>query len=94
VASDPIWTPLLATAPDPSYPGAHSTISGAGAAVLDSFFGKPDRIQVLPNVARSFDGYAAAAAEAGLSRIYGGVHVRSDHTGGDSSLARMSPGLC
>jgi membrane-associated phospholipid phosphatase len=86
VLSDSAWTPLLATAPDPSYPGAHSAISGAGAAVLDRFFGKHDRIQVksdaLPGVVRSFDGYDAAAGEAGLSRIYGGVHFRSDHTAG------------
>jgi len=86
VVGDPTWTPLLATAPDPAYPGAHSTISAAGAAVLDRFFGKHDRIQVrsdaLPGVVRSFDGYDAAASEAGLSRIYGGVHFRSDHTAG------------
>ena len=37
---------LLATAPDPSYPGAHSAISGAGAAVLAGFFGDNDRITV------------------------------------------------
>ena len=39
---DPAWTPLAATAPDPSYPGAHSTISAAGAVVLASFFGDRD----------------------------------------------------
>jgi hypothetical protein len=56
---DPTWTPLLATAADPSYPGAHSAISSAGAAVLSSFFGDHDRIQVtsdvLPGVIRTFD---------------------------------------
>ena len=30
----PDWTPLSNTAPDPSYPGAHGTISAAGADVL------------------------------------------------------------
>lgn len=83
---DPTWTPLLATAPDPSYPGAHSAISGAGAAVLSSFFGDHDRItvtsDVLPGVVRTFDSYDAAATEAGLSRIYGGVHTRIDHEAG------------
>jgi hypothetical protein len=85
-AGDPSWTPLLATAPDPSYPGAHSAISGAGAAVLASFFGDHDRIMVtsdvLPGVTRSFNSYSAAASEAGLSRIYGGVHTRIDHEAG------------
>ena len=86
IAGDTTWTPLLVTAADPSYPGAHSAISAAGAAVLSSFFGDHDRIQVtsdvLPGVVRSFDGYTAAATEAGLSRIYGGVHTRIDHLAG------------
>jgi hypothetical protein len=83
---DPNWTPLLATAPDPSYPGAHSAISGAAAAVLASFYGDHDKLSVtsdvLPGVTRSFNSYSAAAAEAGLSRIYGGVHTRIDHEAG------------
>jgi PAP2 superfamily len=83
---DPSWTPLLNTAADPSYPGAHSAISGAGAAILTSFFGKQDQVKVtsdaLPGVVRSFDGYDAAAGEAGLSRIFGGVHFRFDHEAG------------
>jgi membrane-associated phospholipid phosphatase len=83
---DPTWTPLLNTAPDPSYPGAHSAISSAGAAVLASFFGDQNHISVtsdvLPGVVRNFDSYSAAATEAGLSRIYGGVHTRLDHVAG------------
>ena len=84
--ADPNWTPLLATAPDPSYPGAHSAISGAAAAVLINFYGDHDKIDVtsdvLPNVTRKFNSYSAAASEAGLSRIYGGVHTRTDHEAG------------
>jgi len=83
---DPTWTPLLNTAPDPSYPGAHSAISSAGAAVLASFFGDHNNISVasdvLPGVIRTFDSYSAAATEAGLSRIFGGVHTRLDHVAG------------
>ena len=85
-AGDPTWTALLLTAADPSYPGAHSAISGAAAAVLSSVFGAHDRItvtsDVLPGVVRTFDSYSAAATEAGLSRIYGGVHTRIDHEAG------------
>ena len=83
---DPTWNPLLNTAPDPSYPGAHSAISSAGAAVLASFFGDHNNISVasdvLPGVIRTFDSYSAAATEAGLSRIFGGVHTRLDHVAG------------
>jgi len=86
MAGEPAWTPLLATAADPSYPGAHSAISSAGAAVLAKYFGDHDRISVtsdvLPGVVRNFDSYSAAATEAGLSRIYGGVHTRIDHVAG------------
>jgi hypothetical protein len=39
--ANPTWLPQpLKTAGDPSYPGAHATISEAAAFVLDSFFGK------------------------------------------------------
>ena len=83
---DPTWTPLATTAPDPSYPGAHSTISAAGAAVLSEFFGHGARLEVtsdaMPGVVRSFDSYDAAATEAGLSRIFAGQHTRLDHVAG------------
>src|SRR5258707_776189 len=50
VVGDPTWTPLAPTAPDPSYPSAHGVISGAGAAVLSSFFPKKDPIRVTSDV--------------------------------------------
>jgi hypothetical protein len=83
---DPTWTPLAVTAADPSYPGAHSTISAAGATVLSAFFGDRDDIQVssgaLPGVVRTFDRYSDVATEAGLSRIFAGQHTRIDHQAG------------
>jgi membrane-associated phospholipid phosphatase len=83
---DPTWTPLAVTAADPSYPGAHSTISAAGATVLSAFFGNQDQISVtsdvLPGVVRTFSNYNDVATEAGLSRIYAGQHTRIDHEAG------------
>jgi membrane-associated phospholipid phosphatase len=83
---DPTWTPFAPTALDPSYPGAHSTISAAGATVLSTFFGKQDQIRltsdVLPGVVRSFTSYNDVATEAGLSRIYAGQHTLIDHEAG------------
>jgi len=85
-AGDPTWTPLAVTAADPSYPGAHSTISAAGATVLSAFFGDRDDIRVtstaLPGVVRTFDRYSDVATEAGLSRIFAGQHTRIDHQAG------------
>jgi membrane-associated phospholipid phosphatase len=84
--ADPNWTPLATTALDPSYPGAHSTISAAGALVLSSFFGDGNTIavtsDVVPGVVRTFDSYRDVAMEAGLSRIFAGQHTRIDHVAG------------
>jgi membrane-associated phospholipid phosphatase len=85
--ADPNWLPLAGTTPaDPSYPGAHSTLSAAGADVLGSFFGDRQSFSLTspaaPGVTRSFTSFAAAAQEAGLSRIYAGVHTRIDHVAG------------
>jgi PAP2 superfamily protein len=85
--ADPNWLPLAGNTPaDPSYPGAHSTISAAGADVLANFFGDQQSFAItspaLPGVTRSFDSFSAAANEAGLSRIYAGVHTRLDHVAG------------
>jgi membrane-associated phospholipid phosphatase len=85
--ADPNWLPLAGNTPaDPSYPGAHSTVSAAGAEVLASFYGDHQRFSVtspaLPGVTRSFSSLSAAVQEAGLSRIYAGVHTRIDHVAG------------
>jgi membrane-associated phospholipid phosphatase len=86
ITGDPNWTPLANTPADPSYPGAHSVISEAGATVLTSFFGKDAQIEVTSDVlagtVRVFSSYQAVATEAGLSRIYAGVHTRIDHVAG------------
>jgi membrane-associated phospholipid phosphatase len=81
------WLPLSTkTAPDPSYPGAHSAISKAGATVLSSYFGNQFTFDVtsesLAGVTRHFTSFSAAGEEAGLSRIYAGQHFRTDHVAG------------
>jgi membrane-associated phospholipid phosphatase len=86
--ADPNWLPEVGnTTPDPSYPGAHAVISASGASVLISFFRENHfdfnvTSEVLPGVDRSFTSFSAAAEEATLSRIFGGVHFRSDLTTG------------
>jgi membrane-associated phospholipid phosphatase len=84
---DADWLPLTTkTAPDPSYPGAHSTISFAGAEVLRFYFGDKFVFDVtsesVQGVKRHFSRFSAAAQEAGLSRIYAGQHFRTDHIAG------------
>lgn len=84
---DATWTPLLVTPPFPEYVSGHSTFSGAGAAVLAAFFGTDDiafttESDALPGVTRSFSSFSGAAAEAGVSRIYGGIHFQSANEDG------------
>ena len=76
------------TTPDPSYPGAHAVISKAGASVLNFFF--KDRqldfqvtSEVMPGTERSFTNFSASAHEATMSRIFAGVHFRSDLVSGE-----------
>ena len=87
-AADPEWTPLSATAPDPSYPGAHGTVSAAAADVLSSIYGNEFAFSVtspaLPGVARSFVSFSEAAHEATVSRIYNGNHTRLDQVAGEN----------
>jgi membrane-associated phospholipid phosphatase len=83
----PAWLPLSTkTAPDPSYPGAHSALSKAAATILSVYFGDDVTFDVtseaLAGVTRHFTSFSAAAEEAGLSRIYAGQHFRSDHIAG------------
>jgi hypothetical protein len=87
---DANWLPEVGnTTPDPAYPGAHGVVSAAGATVLMSVLGK-DQLdysvssEVLPGVERSFQSFSAAAEEATLSRIFAGVHFRSDLTSGQA----------
>jgi hypothetical protein len=83
---DRAWEPLATTPADPSYPGAHSDLSFAAAAVLAGFFGDSEHFTVsaptLKGVVHTFDRFSDAATEAGLSRIYAGVHTRTDHEAG------------
>ncbi len=87
LVADPDWTPLLATPPFPAYTSGHSSFSGAAAAALAEFFGT-DRVRFtttsdgLPGVTRSFTRFSEAANEAGMSRIYGGIHWAFDNTAG------------
>ena len=86
--ADPNFLPEVGnTTPDPSYPGAHAVISAAGESVLVSVLGKNHfdftvTSEVMKGVERSFRSFSASDEEATLSRIFAGVHFRSDLTTG------------
>jgi hypothetical protein len=82
IAAD--WLPLIGTPPFPEYGSGHSTGSGAAASVLNSMFGEnvsftdyTHETAGLP--ARSFNSFNEAAAEAAVSRLYGGIHYRQSN---------------
>jgi hypothetical protein len=86
---DATWLPEGGknTAPDPSYPGAHATISAAAAEILESFFKTDDfdfnvTSEVMAWVERSFTSFSAAFQEASFSRVLAGQHFSSDEMAG------------
>ncbi len=79
---DPKFEALLITPPFPEYPSGHSTQSGAAAVVLTAFYGEnfafSDATHERDGLkARSFRSFWEAANEAGISRLYGGIHFRA-----------------
>ena len=86
---DSLWTPLLVTPPFSEYTSGHSTFSGAAEPVLNSVFGADfgfaDRGDKLVNSLRTYENFAQAADESGISRIYGGIHFMSANVDGLSS---------
>lgn len=108
------WLPLLKTPPFPTYTSGHSTFSGAAATVLNGIFGesvafesttdpqnapsqRPLAYQYITK--RQFSSFWQAAEEAGMSRIYGGIHFSFDNTAGldlgstvaDAALMLLQP---
>lgn len=79
---DENWEPILQTPPFPEYTSGHSVVSGSAATVLTNIFG--DNFSFLDNTelpyglpVRSFKSFNAAAQEAAISRMYGGIHYRA-----------------
>jgi hypothetical protein len=79
---DQNWDPFLQTPPFPEYTSGHSVVSNCIASVLTNIFG--DNFEFLDNyeksyigIERRFSSFNSAAAEASISRLYGGIHFRS-----------------
>jgi hypothetical protein len=76
---DPQWKPFLQTPPFPEYLSGHSVVSGASSVILSHYFGEKftykDTVeQEFGLTPRSFQSFRQAAAEAAVSRFYGGIH--------------------
>jgi membrane-associated phospholipid phosphatase len=67
---DPSIKTMIGLPNFPAYPSGHSTFSAAAAIVLGNIF------------PQNADAFAGMAEEAGISRLYGGIHYPSDISGG------------
>jgi len=79
---DDEWKPILQTPPFPEYTSGHSVVSGSAATVLTEIFG--DNFDFVDDTElpyglpiRPFSSFKAAAQEAAISRMYGGIHYRA-----------------
>jgi PAP2 superfamily len=75
------WMPILVTPPFPEYTSGHSVFSGAASETLTTLFGDnigfTDSTEVQFGMpARTFKSFNEAAAQAAISRMYGGIHYR------------------
>ena len=84
---DQNWTTVLPTPPFPEYVSAHSGQSAAVLATLEALYG--DNVSFVDH-AHDADGFAPrpfarifdAAVEAGISRLYAGIHFQSGNLNG------------
>jgi membrane-associated phospholipid phosphatase len=84
---DTAWTPLIATPGFQSYVSGHSTFSAAASQILTDFYGTDamnfcSKQELDSTISRCFKSFSQAADEAGVSRIYGGIHWQFDNVAG------------
>jgi hypothetical protein len=91
---DPEWRPYIQTPPFPSYTSGHSVISAAAAVVMTDIYGENFSFRDTSSTEfgiqpRSFTSFMQASLEAGMSRVYGGIHYRADIDAGTTSGVKV-----
>ncbi len=86
---DAQWIPLIPNPPFPEYTSGHSTQSGSAAKVLASIFGENYAFTDMTHTRlelglapRSFTNFYQMAEEAGISRVYAGIHFPNSNVQG------------
>jgi hypothetical protein len=80
---DPTWQPLDATPQHPEYPCAHCLLSGAAAALIESYGGLQDVQEIsltsptTPGITHRWKSLEAFQDEVANSRVWAGFHYRS-----------------
>ncbi len=89
-AANPAWQPFIPTPPYPDFPSNHAVFSSSVAFALGSLFGHntpfvnhtyegvmADLGSGLVNLGtRTYPSFEAMSQEIGISRLYGGIHIR------------------
>jgi hypothetical protein len=75
---DPDFLSPVGTPPFPAYTSGHSTFSGCAATLLEFLFPRGRVADAFGNRVR----YSQAAEQAAVSRLFGGIHYRSDNEAG------------
>ncbi|MFM2358239.1 MAG: hypothetical protein RLY16_232 [Bacteroidota bacterium] len=96
---DEAWWPILQTPPFPEYTSGHSVISAAAATVLTKIVGPnfafTDTTEIpYLQMQRSFSSIEAASDEAGISRLYGGIHYMHAIAAGKKQGQQIGAKFC
>jgi hypothetical protein len=88
------WQPVLQTPPFPEYTSGHAVVSNASAEVLTYLLG--DKIAYVDDTEipfgsgqRPFTSFRQAAAEASVSRFYGGIHYMDSIESGNEQGRKL-----
>ncbi|TWR31736.1 vanadium-dependent haloperoxidase [Mucilaginibacter pallidiroseus] len=92
------WQPVLQTPPFPEYTSGHAVISNASAELLTYLLGDnfayTDNTEIpFGSSQRDFKSFRQAAAEASMSRFYGGIHYMDSIEQGNEQGKSVANGI-
>jgi hypothetical protein len=92
------WQPILQTPPFPEYTSGHAVISNASAELLTYLLGDnfayTDNTEIpFGSSQRSFTSFRQAAAEASMSRFYGGIHYMESILNGNKQGVQVADNI-
>lgn len=91
---DTAWKPVLPTPNHPEYPAAHSCTSGSVGETLRAYYGTPNVTFTwdsnVTKTTRTYIGIDEFNADAGIARLYGGMHFRFATVAGEALGQRVA----
>ncbi len=91
---DAAWKPVLPTPNHPEYPAAHSCTSGSVGETLRSYYGTANVTFTwdsnVTKTTRTYIGIDEFNADAGIARLYGGMHFRFATVAGEALGQRVA----